>query len=78
MCVFVCVLSHAQLFLITWTVARQAPLSMGFPRQENWSALPFPTTGDLPNARMELASLVFSVLAGEFFTTVPPGMWLKV
>ena len=74
-CVFLCVLSHAQLFVITWTVARQAPLSMGFPRQENWSVLPFPTPGDLPDARMELASLVFSVLAGEFFTTMQPAMW---
>ena len=35
------VLSHVQLFLITWTVAHQAPLSMGFPRQENWSAISY-------------------------------------
>ena len=32
-----------------WTVARQAPLSMGFSRQEYWSGLPFPSPGDLPN-----------------------------
>ena len=76
--VFVCVLSHVQLFVSTWTVVHQAPLSMGFPRQETWSALPFPTPGDLPDARMELASLVSSVSAGEFFTTVWPGIWLKV
>ena len=78
MCVFVCVLSHVQLFVSTWTVVHQAPLSMGFPRQENWSALPFPSPGDLPDAGMELASLVSSVSAGEFFTTVWPGIWLKV
>ena len=36
-----------------WTVARQAPLSMGFPRQEYWSGLPFPSPGDLPNPGIE-------------------------
>ena len=39
----VCVLSHVPLFATLWTVARQAPLSMGFPRQEYWSRLPFPS-----------------------------------
>ena len=38
-----CVLSHIQLFVTQWTVACQAPLSMGFSRQEYWSGLPFPT-----------------------------------
>ena len=38
---------------IPWTVARQAPLSMGFSRQEYWSGLPFPSLGDLPNAGIE-------------------------
>ena len=37
-----CVLSHVQLFATLWTAAPQAPLSMGFPRQEHWSGLPFP------------------------------------
>ena len=41
-------LSHVQLFVTPWTVAQQAPLSMGFPRQENRSGLPFPIPGDLP------------------------------
>ena len=41
-----------------WTVARQAPLSMGFSRQECWSWLPFLTLGDLPNQGTELESLV--------------------
>ena len=48
----VCVLSHVQLFAwrkIPWTVAHQAPLSMGFFRQKDWSGLPYPPPGDLPN-----------------------------
>ena len=39
-----------------WTVAHQAPLSMGFSRQEYWSGLPFPSPGDLPNSGIELTS----------------------
>ena len=49
---YVCVLSHfsyVQLFVTPWTVAHQAPLSMGFSRQGYWSGLPFPSPGDLPN-----------------------------
>ena len=46
-------LSHVQLFGTPWTGARQAPLSMGFPRQEYWSGLPFPSPGDLPDPGME-------------------------
>ena len=49
-------------------VARQAPLSMTFPRQEYWSGLPFPSPGDLPDPGMELVSLVSPTLAGGFFT----------
>ena len=41
--------SHVQLFATPWTIACQAPLSMGFSRQEYWSGLPFPSPGDLPN-----------------------------
>ena len=52
-----------------WTVARQAPLSMGFPRQENWSGLPFPPPGDLPDPGMEPVSPVSPALAGGFFIT---------
>ena len=48
--------SHIQLFMTPWTVARQAPLSMGFPRQEYWSGLPFPPPGNLPNSGIERAS----------------------
>ena len=49
-------LSHIQLFVTPWTVAYEAPPSMGFSRQEYWSVLPFPSPGDLPNARNELES----------------------
>ena len=48
----------------------QAPLSMGFPRQEYWSGLPFPSPGDLPRPGIELVS---PTLAGEFSTTEPTG-----
>ena len=54
------------------TIARQAPLSMGFSRQEYWSGLPFPTPGDLPNPEVEPASLMSPALAGRFFTTGAP------
>ena len=46
-------------------MARQAPLSIAFPRQEHWSGLPFPTPGDPPNPGMEPESLA---LAGGFLT----------
>ena len=42
-------ISRVQLFVTLWTVAHQAPLSMGFSRQEYWSGLPFPPPGDLPD-----------------------------
>ena len=48
------------------TLAHQAPLSMGFSRQEQWSGLPFPSPGDLPNTGIEPVS---PTLAGRFFTT---------
>ena len=51
--------------VIPWMVAFQAPLSMGFPRQEYWSGLPFPSQGDLPDPEIELE---FPALAGGFFT----------
>ena len=50
-------LSCVQLFVILWTVARQAPLSIEFSRQEYWSVLPFPSPGDLPNSGIKPASL---------------------
>ena len=53
-----------------WTVAHQAPLSMGFSRQEYWSGLPFPTPGDLSDPGIKSAS---PALAGGFLTAEPPG-----
>ena len=61
------------LFETTWTVVYQAPLSMGFSRQEYWSGLPFPSPGDLPDPGIEPMSLTCPALAGGFFTTEPPG-----
>ena len=58
---------------IPWTVARQAPLSMGFSRQEYWSGLPFPPPGNLPDPGIEPRSLISPTLAGGFFTT--SGTW---
>ena len=52
-----------------WTVAHQIPLSVGFSRQEDWSGLPFPSPGDLPNPGFEPESLTSPALAGRFFTT---------
>ena len=52
-CVCVKSLSRVQLFATPWTVAHQAPLSMGFSRQEYWNGLPFPSPGDLPNRHAE-------------------------
>ena len=49
-------ISHVRLFATTWTVAYQAPPSMGFSRQEYWSGLPFPSPGDLPNPGIEPGS----------------------
>ena len=65
-------LSHIQFFETPWTVAHQAPLSMGFPRQEYWSGLPIPSPGDLSNPGTKPMFPVSPVLAGGFFTTEPP------
>ena len=54
-------LSLVQLFTIPWTVAHQAPLSMGFPRQEYWSGQPFPSPGALPDPGIELGSSALQV-----------------
>ena len=58
-------------FVIPWAVACQAPLAMGFPRQEYWSGLPFPPPGDLSNTEIEPMSLVPPTLVGGFFTAAP-------
>ena len=68
-------LSRVRLFATPWTIARQAPLSMGFPREEYWSELPFPSPGDLPDPEIKPSS---PALAGGFFTTEPPGKPLYI
>ena len=62
--------SPVQLFVTPWTVARQAPQSMEFSRQEYWSGLPCPTPGGLPSPGIEPAT---PVLASGFVTSEPPG-----
>ena len=62
-------LTFLWLFVDPWTVVHQAPPSMEFSRQENWSGLPFPSPGDLPDPGIEPATLGSPALAGGFFTT---------
>ena len=63
----ICACVHAQVMSYSatpQTVARQAPLSLGFPRQEYWSGFPFPSPGNLPDPGIEPVSLEFPTLAG--------------
>ena len=67
-----CVLSHfshVRLLATLWTLAHQAPLSIGFSRQENWTGLPCPPPGDLPDPGIKPISLTSPALAGGLFTT---------
>ena len=64
-----CMLSRVQLFVTLWTISHQAPLSMGFSRQEYRSGYPFPSPGGLPNPGIEPASLTSPALSGKLFTT---------
>ena len=66
-------LSRVWLSVTPWTVARQAPLSVGFSRQEYWSGLPFPSPGDLFYPGIEAMPLASPASATRFFTTVPIG-----
>ena len=68
----VCELNHVWLFATLWTVAHQAPPSLGFSRQEYWSGLPFPPPGNLPDPGLEPTSMS-PALAGRLFTTEPLG-----
>ena len=63
-------LGCVQLFVTPWTVAHQAPLSIGFSRQEYWSGLPFPSPGGLPNPGIEPRS---PALQADALTSEPPG-----
>ena len=64
--------SCVQLLATLWTVAHQAPLPMGFSRQEYWSGLPCPPPGDLPGPGIKPVSLASLALAVGFFTIPPP------
>ena len=68
--------SCVRLFATPWTVACQAPLSMGFSRHEYWSGLPFPSPGDLPNPGIEPTSLASPAPAGGFITT--SNIWVPI
>ena len=63
--------SHVQLFATPWTAAHQAPLSMGFSRQEYWRGLPFPPPRVFPNPGIKPKSLASPALAGRIFITAP-------
>ena len=63
-------LSHVQLFVPLWTVAYQAPPSMGFSRQEYWNGLPFPSSGDLPDPGIKPGS---PTLQADALPYEPPG-----
>ena len=62
-------LSHVKLFATPWTVAHQAPLSMGFSRQEYWSGLPFLSSGDLPDPGIDRSP----ALQADSLLPEPPG-----
>ena len=66
-------LSRIRLFTTPWPVAHQAPLSMGFFRQEYWSGLPFPPPGDHPNPGIEPTSPVSPALQADSLPTKPLG-----
>jgi len=68
-----CVISCVPLFATPRTVARQAPLSMGFSRQESWSGLPFPPPDELSDSGIEPGSPASPSLAGGFSITAPLG-----
>ena len=73
-----CVLSRVQLFVTPWTIAHQAPLSVGFSKQDYWSGLPFPFPGDLPDPGIETVFLVSPAFPGRFFVTGPPGPYITL
>ena len=75
MCHCVSLLSHVRLFVTPWTVANQAPPSMGFSRQVYWSGLPFPCPGDLPDPGIEPRS---PALQADALPSKPPGKPLSI
>ena len=73
LCFFKFTLSHVWLFVIPRTVARKAPQSTEFPRQEYWSGLPFPPPGDLPDPGTEPVSLMTMHWQVGSLPLAPPG-----
>ena len=69
----VCALSHVQLSMTPWIVALQAPLSVGFSRQEYWSQFPFLTPGDLPNPEIKPHLLHLLHWQADSLPLAPPG-----
>ena len=65
----ICALSHFQVFVSLWTIACQAPLSVGFSSQEYWSGFPFPPPADLPEPGIKPMSLASPALVGVFFSS---------
>ena len=76
-CMYAQLPSHVGLFANPWTVALQAPLSMGFSRQEYWNGLPFPSPGDFPDPQIELVSPESHALTDVSFTTEPLFHWMQ-
>ena len=72
-CVHAQTLSCVWFHVTPWTIAHQAPLSMGLSKQEYWNVLPFPPAEDLPESEMEPVSPASPALAGRFTTTEPTG-----
>ena len=64
---------HVPLFVTSWTIAHQAPLSMGYSRQEYWSGLPCPPPMDLTNPGIKTKSPASSASQADFLPTEPPG-----
>ena len=70
-------LNRVGLFSTLWSIAFQAPLSMGFSRQEYWSGLPFPSPGDLPDPRIEPTSPLSPALQADSLPAEPLGKTLR-
>ena len=77
-CCYCLVAKSCPLFAAPWSITRQAPLSMGFPTQEYWRGLLFPSPGDLLDCEVEPASPASPPSAGTFFTTEPPVQFSSV
>ena len=73
MYVCACALSCVRLSATSWTATHQAPLFIGFPRQEYWSGLPLPSQGDLPDPGIKPTSLASPALAGDSVPAEPSG-----